>query len=65
LERIWSKLKLEKTPIRNKLRIDTVNALLLTSQCIKQTGDCRNFEPTQGMLDLFNNIDINGVNLPN
>ena len=56
-ERVWSKLKLEKTSIRNKLHLDTVNALLLTSQCIKQSGDCRNFEPSHVMIDLLNNVN--------
>ena len=55
-ERVWSKLKLEKTPLRNKLSVDTINGLLLASDHIKQTGDCRNFEPTEIMLQLINNV---------
>ena len=57
-ERVWSKVKLEKTPLRNKLHLDTVNALLLSSQCIKQTGDCRNFEPTELMFELISNLKV-------
>ena len=54
-ERVWSKVNLTKTPIRNKLYLSTVNALVQASYCIKNT-DCTNFQPSQLMLDCMRNL---------
>ncbi|XP_066589338.1 uncharacterized protein [Prorops nasuta] len=57
-ERVWSKEKIMKTALRNKLHVDTVNSLLLASQCIKlQNANCKEFEPTPLMLRLLRNIN--------
>lgn len=58
-ERVWSKLKLTKTRIRNKLHLSTVNGLLLAGDCIKKTGGCAQFQPTERMLELFRNFNNN------
>lgn len=52
-ERLFSKVNLIKTKIRNKLQTETLNGLLLFSQHIKQTT-CLNFKPTKEMIDSMN-----------
>ena len=42
VERIFSALKLNKTDIRNKLEIDTVEAILLIKEYLK-ANDCKAF----------------------
>lgn len=64
-ERVWSKLKITKTPLRNKLYTSTCEALLIISDQIKAAGDCRHFEPTERMHDLFRNMNINANQDPN
>ena len=55
-ERIWSKVKLTKTPIRNKLYLSTMNALVQTSYCITSSGDCTNFQPSPLMINLMEHL---------
>ena len=56
-ERVWSKVNLEMTRLRNKLDITTLDALLLTSYCVRLAGRCINFEPTENMFRLMRNIN--------
>lgn len=50
VERIFSKLKDCKTDHRNKLKTETIVALLHTKQGIEEEGGCVNFNPDQKML---------------
>ena len=62
-ERLWSKTNLEMTPLRNKLDITTLDALLLTSYCVRLSGKCITFEPTEAMFRLMRNINhLNEIN---
>ncbi|XP_011858405.1 PREDICTED: uncharacterized protein LOC105555964 [Vollenhovia emeryi] len=47
-ERVFSKVNLCKTKVRNKLITDSIEGLLLTSQHLNK--DCIKFEPTKNML---------------
>ncbi|XP_064093748.1 uncharacterized protein LOC135206265 isoform X1 [Macrobrachium nipponense] len=49
-ERIFSKLNLIKTKIRNKLSTSTITAVTLVSETVKSKGGCVSFEPTGSML---------------
>lgn len=44
-ERVFSKVNLIKTKMRNKLGLESMNGLLLSSQCIKEMS-CIAFEPS-------------------
>lgn len=57
-ERIFSKYNLIKTKIRNKLKTDTVNGLLLSSQCVKNANSCFEFKPTKEMFKYYANSKI-------
>ena len=49
-ERVFSKVNLIKTKIRNKLITVTVNGILLTSECVKSAGNCTRFTANETML---------------
>lgn len=49
-ERIFSKVNLTKTKTRNKLITNTVNGILLSSQCIKEFQNCVKFSPNEKMI---------------
>lgn len=54
-ERVFSKVNLTKTKIRNRLHTNTINSLLLTSQCLKEgEKGCTSFQPTQDMVNKMN-----------
>ena len=57
-ERVFSKINLTKTRVRNRLVTDTVNALLLSSQCVSVAGGCDKFQPTNQMISLMNNKSL-------
>ncbi|CAH0560650.1 unnamed protein product [Brassicogethes aeneus] len=51
-ERVFSKVNLLKTKLRNKLIVETVNGTLLAAEATKgpkRDGNCINFEPTKEM----------------
>ena len=50
-ERLFSKLHLIKTDIRNKLNIDTVQALTRISEAVRKCECCYKFKPSQVMLE--------------
>lgn len=52
-ERIFSKVNLTKTKVRNKLQTPALNGLLLSNQFMKKTS-CIKFEPTKSMIDSMN-----------
>lgn len=49
-ERIFSKVNLIKTKIRNRLQVESINGLLLSSEHVKSTS-CVHFNPTKSMID--------------
>lgn len=53
-ERIFSKVNLIKTKLRNHLMTKTINGLINTSECVKITT-CVKFKPTKNMYDCMNN----------
>lgn len=71
-ERLFSKVNLIKTKIRNKLQTETLNGLLLSSQRVKQTT-CVKFQPTKTMIDSMNttmyketeDLDVEDVDVHN
>lgn len=50
VERPFGEVKLTKTACRNKLKIETLVALLATKEGLKIEGGCDKFEPTNQML---------------
>jgi len=52
-ERIFSKVNLTKTKVRNKLQVPALNGLLLSSELMKRTS-CIKFEPTKSMIKCMN-----------
>lgn len=54
-ERVFSKINLVKTKIRNKLATETINGLLLTSQCATRGGGSQAFPISEKMISLMNN----------
>lgn len=50
VERVFSTLKNIKTDHRNKLKTDTVKALIATREGISENGGCVAFRPTKSML---------------
>ncbi|XP_032688743.1 uncharacterized protein LOC116852447 [Odontomachus brunneus] len=57
-ERIFSQINMMKTKYRNKLKIETVNGLLLAAEYVKQSGEenCITFQPTNEMLQKMTSI---------
>lgn len=55
-ERVFSKVNLIKTDIRNKLKTKTVNSLLLSSDLVK-TNTCFTFEPPTELFKLIGTRD--------
>lgn len=53
-ERLFSKVNLIKTKLRNKLMTKTINGLINTSECVKSTT-CVKFKPTNNMYACMNN----------
>jgi len=53
-ERLFSKVNLIKTKLRNKLMTKTINGLINTSECVKTTT-CVKFEPTKKMYACLTN----------
>ncbi|KAJ2941002.1 hypothetical protein O0L34_g13129 [Tuta absoluta] len=53
-ERVFSKVNLMKTKIRNKLSTETVNRTLLVAQHVKANGSCIDFKPSPEMLSKLN-----------
>lgn len=67
-ERVFSKVNLIKTKMRNKLGLESMNGLLLSSQYMKETS-CIDFEPTKNMIDsmnlsMYEKEDVNIENRP-
>lgn len=56
-ERVFSKVNLIKSKIRNKLITSTVNGLLLSSQCINEEENCVKFEPNTKMISYAQNAE--------
>lgn len=52
-ERVFSKVNLVKTKVRNRLQVESLNGLLLSSEHIKGTT-CVHFNPTKLMIDSMN-----------
>lgn len=53
-ERVFSKVNLIKTKVRNRLQVKSLNGLLLlSSEHIKRTT-CIHFKPTKSMIDSSN-----------
>lgn len=52
-EKVFSKVNPIKTRERNKLIANTINAWLLSSECVKAAGGCGSFCQTQTMLSRF------------
>ncbi|CAG4952589.1 unnamed protein product [Parnassius apollo] len=62
-ERVFSKINLIKTEIRNRLTVETVNGTLLAAESAKgstRTGNCVNFEPTKEMYSRMTKDKIYG-----
>lgn len=57
-ERIFSKINLTKTKIRNRLIVPTVQGYVLTSQHVKASGGCVGFEPSKEMLSRMTNDSL-------
>lgn len=49
-ERLWSKLSLEKTKLRNKLAFSTVRSILLAAEFINNNGGCVSFQPKEELI---------------
>lgn len=49
-ERVFSESNAIKTKSRNKLILKTLNGTLLAKQCVKVSGNCKNFSPNKDML---------------
>ncbi|KAI4467892.1 hat family dimerization domaincontaining protein-related [Holotrichia oblita] len=54
-ERIFSKVNLIKTKLRNKLVTQTINGLLLSSGCV---GNCVEFQPSDIMMSQYNTATL-------
>ena len=50
-ERLFSKLNLVKTDVRNKLGIDTLKSLLMLSEEVKDQESCYTFIPSEALLN--------------
>ena len=50
-ERLFSKLNLVKTDIRNKLSVETLRALLTISEAVEEDEACYTFMPSEAMLN--------------
>ena len=50
-ERIFSKVNLIKTDIRNSLNTKSVEALILISEAVKEQAACFTFKPSDAMLN--------------
>ena len=50
VERIFSKVKLIKTDVRNNLKTETVAALTILSQAVHEQEACYEFRPTPAMM---------------
>ena len=59
-ERLFSKINLMKTKIRNKLIVPTARGLLLASQRVKYSGGCPNFTPSKDMLSRMTSTTLYG-----
>lgn len=63
-ERVFSKVNLIKTDIRNRLTVETVNGTLLAAESAKgptRAGNCINFEPTREMYSRMTKEKIYGT----
>lgn len=49
-ERLWSKMNLSKTKLRNKLKFETIRSILLASSYIVDNGGIQNFEATDKLI---------------
>lgn len=45
-ERIFSKVNLIKTNLRNKFLTDTMSNIILASEAVKESGGCVKFQPS-------------------
>ncbi|XP_064077740.1 uncharacterized protein LOC135195423 [Macrobrachium nipponense] len=52
-ERLFSKLNLIKTDVRNSLSIDSVKALTYISESVKEQGCCYNFQPSENLMNIL------------
>ncbi|KAE8745949.1 hypothetical protein FOCC_FOCC007310 [Frankliniella occidentalis] len=57
-ERCFSKINLVKTKIRNRLQTETLNGLLLASQCAKEGDGSQSFEVTPEMIASMNSDNL-------
>lgn len=58
-ERVFSKVNLSKTKSRNRLVTNTLNGILLASDCVKyNSGSCVSFEATKEMLSCMTTKNI-------
>lgn len=57
-ERVFSKVNLIKTKIRNKLQTKSLNAILLSSQHINLQNGCVDFKPPKEMLDRMTSFHL-------
>ena len=52
-ERLFSKLNLIKTDIRNRLSIKTVNSLIYIAEAVNEQEACYLYQPTDEMINYF------------
>lgn len=50
-ERLFSKLTLIKSKVRNSLQLPSIKSLIQLSETVTNGGGCNNFTPTQAMLE--------------
>lgn len=53
-ERLFSKVNNIKTKLRNRLKTDTTEKILLAKQCVNENGNCTKFKATKCMLSKMN-----------
>ena len=56
-ERVFSKINLMKTKTRNRLVTDTLNGMLLASECVQDTG-CNKFNPSTKMINAMTSVNL-------
>ena len=55
VERLFSKVNLCKTKSRNKMNVETLTSLIITSELVGETG-CMNFKPSNELVKYIQNV---------